>query len=674
MADIKVGALLSLKDNFSKEIKSAGACTQNFASTAMSAVSKVDKAFSGFKSKLGALGVSLSLGAAGNQIVDIDAKMMRLGVQADVSNKKVNELKNKIYETALAPDIKIGTDELTAALDSVIERTGDLDFAEGNLRAMGLAIQATGASGQDIGGLFAEFQKMGLGASEALKALDTLTVQGKQGAFTLQNLSSLGPRTISAYTATGRSGADALREMGAALQVIRMGTGSSEQAATAFEAVMRNITSPDKQEKLEKLGVKVKDQSGNFKSIVDIMQEIVEESDGSTEILGQVFDAEAMRAFNFAIGEYKRTGAVTSLKKFNDIMGDGATIQKDSARNAGTMAANLKNLQTSFLKFADTNLAKPLERLNDLLQYLSEKPERLTTVFTVIKKGLASIVAIKGVAKVANLVGSISSGLKNFQAGKMEIGFGGGAANGMPVFVTNMGQGGMGAAGGFDMKKNASGGAKQTLGGIMEANSKTFKSGAIQAGALMVITTAVSKTLGAADAIRDINANKNLTDNEKSKAKGGAVGDAVGTVIGTGAGVAAGAWAAGAAGAKLGAMLGTVIAPGIGTAIGGVLGMAGGAIGGFFAGKAGKWIGEKVGGLFGKKDKVIPNSTAVKEEFDQVKKLQAGPQTAKLEGQAGIDFNMHLYDERTEITSTVRHNTAPFAFNTGRVVEARGAY
>lgn len=61
MADIKVGALLSLKDNFSKEIKSAGACTQNFASTAMSAVSKVDKAFSGFKTKLGALGVSLSL-------------------------------------------------------------------------------------------------------------------------------------------------------------------------------------------------------------------------------------------------------------------------------------------------------------------------------------------------------------------------------------------------------------------------------------------------------------------------------------------------------------------------------------------------------------------------------------------------------------------------------------
>ena len=60
MADIKTGVLLSLRDKFSQEIKGAGAATQKFASTAMSAVNKVDSVFSGMTAKLGALGVSLS--------------------------------------------------------------------------------------------------------------------------------------------------------------------------------------------------------------------------------------------------------------------------------------------------------------------------------------------------------------------------------------------------------------------------------------------------------------------------------------------------------------------------------------------------------------------------------------------------------------------------------------
>lgn len=670
MADIKVGARLSLKDNFSKEIKSAGACTQNFASTAMSAVSKVDKAFSGFKTKLGALGVSLSLGAAGNQIIDIDAQLTRMGMTADASAEQVNRLKQKIFEAAQDPNIKMDPSQIIEALDVVMEKTGDLRYVDDNIKNIAVALQASGAAGVEIGDVFSEFQKKAFKASEISSLMDDLVKQGDQGEYTFAKFAKTGKAVLSSYSTIGNSVED-VKKLNAVMQVLVADTKNEELAATALDSVIAELSDPKKQEKLGLIGVSVRDSEGNFRDLADIMADVlaVAEKEGNIDFLGEVFGMTSMKAVR-AFQNYGK-----NYKKLTEDLGDTTgALEAKSARMAGTMKANLQNLQTSFLKFADTNLAKPLENLNNLLSYLSEKPERMTSVFNAIKKGVLSIVAIKGVAKVANLVGSISSGLKNFQAGKMEIGFGGGAANGMPVFVTNMGQGGMGAAGGFDMKKIASGGAKQTLGGIMEANSKTFKSGAIQAGALMVITTAVSKTLGAADAIRDINANKNLTDNEKSKAKGGAVGDAVGTVIGTGAGVAAGAWAAGAAGAKLGSMLGTVIAPGIGTAIGGVLGMAGGAIGGFFAGKAGKWIGEKVGGLFGKKDKVIPNSTAVKEEFDQVKKLQAGPQTAKLEGQAGIDFNMHLYDERTEITSTVRHNTAPFAFNTGRVVEARGAY
>ena len=47
---------------------------------------------------------------------------------------------------------------------------------------------------------------------------------------------------------------------------------------------------------------------------------------------------------------------------------------------------------------------------------------------------------------------------------------------------------------------------------------------------------------------------------------------------------------------------------------------------------------------------------------------------AKLEGRAGIDMNFTLTDEGTRVSAKMRHNDTPFDLNTGRVVDARGAF
>ena len=353
MNEIKAGVMLSLKDKFSQGIKSAGSGVEAFASKAASAIQGVDKAFSGLGTAMGALGVSLSVGSAAREIINLDAKMTAFGTTMNMSAERVNQLKQSLFDTAVASDVKIGTDELMAAMDAIAERTGDAEFIEANIRNLGIAIRATGAAGADIGGLYSEIQKMGLSAEEAATAVSTLAVQGNNGAFIMKDLASLGPRTIAAYTATGRSGTKALVEMGAALQVIRRGTGSSEQAATAFEAVMRNLTSPDKQQKLRALGVSVRDDlTKEFRPITELMTEIVEKSGGSLETLGMIFDSEAVRAFNYAIGEYQKTGVVSSFKEFNDMLDDGSYLEEAAANNANTLAANLKNVSTSFVKSA----------------------------------------------------------------------------------------------------------------------------------------------------------------------------------------------------------------------------------------------------------------------------------------------------------------------------------
>jgi len=592
MADqIRAGVLLSLKDTYSPGIKKAGAETKGFESGILSSMEKINRATSGVSAKMAGVGLTIGTGVAVNDLINTQARMERLATSFDISTQAADQLKAKIYQVSQSPEIKVDKGEILGAMEQIAERTGDLKFAEENVRAIGLAIQATGATGDDIGGMFAEFQKMGLGAKDSMAALEALTVQGKKGAFTLQNLAGLGPRTIAAYSATGRTGTTALREMGAALQVIRQSTGSSEQAATSFEAVMRNLTDPVKQKELKKMGVAVRDQAGEFRPITTLLAEIVTKAKGSPEALGSIFDAEAMRAFNASIAEYQKSGAVTSLEEFLALQGDGNTILRDSARNAQTLKANITNLQGAFTKFADKNLTAPLGVIADTLNRLAEKPRELQRVFTTIAVGLAAVAAVKGLTTATTLV-------KNLKDLKAPKGFGGaggatvggtGGARPVAVMVTNWPAGGIGTGTGSGVgltpEVGADGKGKPESAMKSKADKlraqKASQTAALKGG---LIAGGIQLALNAAGSVPDMLAvagDSTLTDREKSKEIGGDVGGLVGGLGGT------------VGGALAGAALGSVV-PVFGTAVGALVGAGIGMLGGWLGTEAGKMVGESL--------------------------------------------------------------------------------
>lgn len=672
MADVKASVLLTLKDLYSKELGKMGTATKKFSSDTLAAVNKIDSVFSGMKTKLGAIGVSLSLGAASNQIIDLDARLTRMGMTADASAEQINALKQKIFEAAQDPNIKIDPSKIVDALDVVMTKTGSLEYVEANIKNIAVALQASGAAGEEMGDVFSEFQKKGFAAAEISQLMDDLVKQGDQGEYTFQKFAKTGKAVLSSYSTIGSTVED-VKKLNAVMQILVADTKNEELAATALDAVIAELSDPNKQEKLGIIGVRVRDSAGEFRDLAEIMDDVlaVAQKEGNIDFLSEVFGVTSMKAVR-AFQNYGK-----NYKKLTEGLGDTTgALEAKSARMAGTMKANLQNLQTTFLKFADTNLAKPLERLNDLLSYLSEKPERLEKVFNTIKYGLGAIVAVKGLAKVSGFIGSISSGIRTLTGGSMQAALGGalpgngaGAASGLPVFVTNMGQGGMGASN--DLSQAASGGAAgtPTLGGIMDANARNFRNGAIQMGVLQTVTTGMVKTLAAIDEVRSINADDSLSGKEKAQKKGGAIGDAIGTTVGTGLGVAAGAFAAG----KIGAAIGTFIAPGIGTAIGGAIGMAGGGLVGWLGGKLGRTVGEKIGEAVGK-DEVIPESAAVREELESVQQLPETPVTAELTGNAVMDLNISLSGERPTVSAKVQRNSTPFQYNTGRIQEAREAF
>lgn len=514
--------------------------------------------------------------------MNIQEQLTRLGITADASDEIIKGLHNSILDAANAPDIRVDPSQILAAVDSVMEKTGDLKFAQENIRNIGLAIQASGADGAAIGDIFAEFQKQGMSAKDALASVDVLIAQGKAGAFTLKDLASLGPRVVTSYTALGRSGPRAMKEMGAVLQMIRMSTGSSEQATTAWEAMLRTFSDRKKVQFLEKQGVKLFNKDGSLRAANELMVEILKAAGNSRINLSDVFDAEAIRAFNAIMDKV----GIDKLQELMRIEGDGTTVQRDSARAAATANAALQSLKTTWGKFADSNLSGPIQKVADALNAI--EPGRLETALDRAGKLAITLGGAVAAYKLINagmtVRGWFSGGKKAGGAGAAINSAAGGLSGGLaglklplPVYVVNKQ---------MSLTRDAmlgkDGGIVPDAGGA----GKKRKGGKVRGGRWSRFAGRAGGMASAAYAAYE--GYQILSDDQAS------VGDKAGAIADAG-GQALGGWAGGALGAKVGAAIGTAIVPGLGTAIGGALG---GIVGGIAGSTLGQTIADTAKGWF----------------------------------------------------------------------------
>ena len=516
MGDLRTSIILNLSGNLQQRARQmTGSLTQlgRSGSASMRLLGQGVAAAGRGLDRLGNRYTALLTGAAGvgavRQIGNLEMRFTRLGIQADRSSEDMEALKKQIYETAKASEIRIDPGQITSAIEAIIERTGDLKFAEENIRSIGLALQATGADGQAIGGILAEFQKMKMGSKEVLETLDLWASQGKLGAFTLQNLAQYGPRVVTSYTAMGRSGATAMREMNAVLQVIMQGSGESAQAATSFEALMRVLGETDKIKALHKNGIKVfdaealKDNRKVLRPINEIMKELVAKTRGDRTIIQRVLgDSEAVRAFNAAISEFNMVGKLESLDKFYNVQADGTTITRDSARAAKTFNASLTQLYTVWSQFADSQLSGPIKDLTAYLDGL--KPGTVERWLEIGK----TIALIGGGGIIASKF--IGGGMRTYDFFSRHFGKkGAGAAGGMggmagvvPVYVVNKQMSLLNDGSGFGGGAARSGEAARnvaTKAGVMGIAAKALLPAAIAA-----TTAAASTYIGQSLAERDV--------------------------------------------------------------------------------------------------------------------------------------------------------------------------
>lgn len=450
--------ILNLSGNLAQKANQYGANMSKFAKRnqrAMGIIKKSTEAagrgFDKMSNRYVAAAASIATVSSARTFATLDRRLSRVAIAADITREAASELYSEIQKVSNQEGIRIAPEEALSAIEEILTKTGDLDYAINNLPSIAAVIQATGAGGLQVGGIFTEFKKLAIDSSEsAMAAIDILNKQGKSGAFTLANMASLGPQIFAAYAATGRQGKEAVTELGAALQVIRQGVGSDATAVTAFEALIRDITNPERVKKLQQLGginvfdpEKLKAGVEIMRPLPELMEEIVLRSQGLSRNLDLLnLTDEAKRALNPLIAEFSQTGDIKAFDPLMQITGDGSVTLQDAKVAADDFAASLQLINNAWNQFATRELAEPIAELAAAINSL--EPE---AVQDWLDTGKNIAIVVGGLVAARKALG-VASDLKNIfgNGSKPSTGGKGGFSDlgAMPVYVVNMPGGGMG--------------------------------------------------------------------------------------------------------------------------------------------------------------------------------------------------------------------------------------
>jgi hypothetical protein len=461
--EIEVGVGVSLGGNVEQKAKQFDESFKQFSQNGRRHMSlldrsarKADRALLGMGNRFIALASGATVAAASKHVGDMSARLNQLGIDAGYNGQQLDSFKASVQRAVSDAAASWGVDGalILDGMEAIIQKTGDVDTAVGNIENLGKAIAATNGQGAGFGQIVAELQKIGItDAGDVLSVLDALVEQGQNGAFVLADLAKLGERAFAAY---GPKNKQQVLEMGAALQTIRKAKGSSEEATTAFAALMNVLTSAEKVKPLHKAGIDIFDEAklaayrkgaGTLSSallpINEVMANIAKHTGGDKFALSALIpDENARSALSALMSEFEQTGKTASIDALLNVSGDGTKILQDAKDNLSEVNAQLVRARELAQGFAFEKMAGAMERFADATGEIDvEKAREFLEVATDIATTGAKIAfaykALRIGGDLASASKRYSKGSPGGTAGAINEAFS--MANPRPVYVVNAG-------------------------------------------------------------------------------------------------------------------------------------------------------------------------------------------------------------------------------------------
>ncbi|MEZ9430706.1 phage tail tape measure protein [Vibrio splendidus] len=445
---LETDIVLNLAGNLAAKARQYGNSMGEFAKKNQKAMTLVKTSTAAAGRGIDALGnryvgmaATFATGATVRNVAAFDAQMVRIGTNAKLSSDQVDVLTQSIEDFSTQSDIRIDTTTLATGVDTLLGKTGDLEFVMDNLENMGVFMQAFGADAESTGALFAQFREKGIRDSEAvMKTIDELYGQFAIGSVSVKDLAGISEQLFATYQAKGP---EAITQMSALVQLFAKAKGNANESLTSIQAVFATFSDKKKVEFLDKQGIAVfKEGTKELREPVELLLEVLDAAKNDPLKLGDVFDQTSLQGLSSIYSQENKDLLLQMTSGTSEL---GAT-QEAAAKNAATLNSAMTSLNNSFNQFANQRLAEPIQELADAINSVDDETIQNwlkwgeTALWVVgglvaAKKGLDIAASVKTVFGKGGVPGAGGKG------GFQDLGA-------MPVFVVNMPGGGMGGLGG----------------------------------------------------------------------------------------------------------------------------------------------------------------------------------------------------------------------------------
>lgn len=278
----------------------------------------------------------------GRQIYDFEKSLTRLGIAANKSPEFMRQFADSVRKTS--SEVGISAPNVLSAARSYVALTGDMDGAAEATRTWARVAQATDSNIEDVAKTAAALkQNLKIDPKDMEAAFAALSVQGKEGAIELKDLAGQLANIAPQWAMfKGGSGVAGLKEMGAALQVVKQGFGGdASETVTGLQSLLTSLIKNAKNFKSAKVKIFDVDPTTHVKTMRNVL-DIINDIGGSklakdpTKLEKAFGRVEAYRAY-LQLSQNKQLLADLIAKS-----GDTAVIGRDLQRYMESPAGRIE--------------------------------------------------------------------------------------------------------------------------------------------------------------------------------------------------------------------------------------------------------------------------------------------------------------------------------------------
>lgn len=322
---------------------------------------------------LSVYGLSRAIGDTVTKAADLDRRMTRIRVTAGSSAEAMASATKMMQE--LAVETALPFDKVAGGMEALVAQGRSLEDAMSFLPSVARTAQAAGAEVDDIAktadSVGTNFKIAG---KDMQRAFDIMVHGGKAGQFELKDMARYLPSLAPAAAAVGLKGAEGLEQMVAMLQVVRRGTGTTEEAAASMSNIFAKMESEQTVKKFADFGInlpkEMKQARKEGRNLLEVFEELSHKAvKGDLSKLPQLFTdmefARGMRALLSFRGEWQKLQADMRQNAAGSTMRDFNTVAKGARAEIDRLGQAWENFQTRLGKKMEPAVVGVLQSLRE---------------------------------------------------------------------------------------------------------------------------------------------------------------------------------------------------------------------------------------------------------------------------------------------------------------------